>query len=190
MEKILVAVLISGNGSNLQALIDDISQDALHPARLALVISNKPDAYGIQRAIKAGIAVRIISHKDYAMRDAYDAVLQKTLEEFGIEFVCLAGFMRLLSAGFAIAWAGRMLNIHPSLLPAYKGLDTHARVLADGASVTGCTVHYVVPEMDAGAVLLQEIVPVLIDDTPQSLADRVHSAEHRVYPRALRMALL
>ncbi len=189
MAKIPVAVLISGNGSNLQALIDDMRDDWEHPAYVALVISNKADAYGLQRAAAAGIPTETLSHKDYPSRAAYDAALQETLGRYNIRCVCLAGFMRLLTAGFTERWAGRMLNIHPSLLPAYKGLDTHARVLADGALTTGCTVHYVTADMDAGPLILQETVPVQAGDTPESLALRVHAAEHRVYPQALRLAL-
>jgi phosphoribosylglycinamide formyltransferase 1 len=189
MNKTPVAILISGNGSNLQALLDDVRGDANHPATITLVISNKADAYGLERAKAAGVPTTIISHKDYPTREAFDAALHNTLLEAGIELVCLAGFMRLLTPGFTQAWEGRMLNIHPSLLPAYKGLDTHARVLADGQPVTGCTVHYVVPEMDAGPIIMQAEVPVLPDDTADTLQQRVHAAEHVLYPKALRKAI-
>jgi phosphoribosylglycinamide formyltransferase 1 len=184
-----VAVLISGNGSNLQALLDDVAADADHPARITLVISNKPDAYGLERARIAGVATQVISHKNYSTREDFDSALDGALKAAGIELVCLAGFMRLLTPAFTEKWAERMLNIHPSLLPAYKGLNTHARALADGAKEHGCTVHYVVPEMDAGPVILQESVPIYPDDTPETLQQRVHAAEHCVYPHALRMAI-
>jgi phosphoribosylglycinamide formyltransferase 1 len=186
---IAVAVLISGNGSNLQALLDATLSDPTYPARIALVISNKADAYGLERASKAGVPIQMISHKDYPSREAFDVALDVALRAAKIEFVCLAGFMRLLTAAFTERWAGRMLNIHPSLLPSYKGLDTHARALADGVKEHGCTVHYVVPEMDAGPVILQEAVPIYLDDTVETLQQRVHQAEHRIYPQALKMAI-
>jgi phosphoribosylglycinamide formyltransferase 1 len=189
MKQLPIAVLISGNGSNLQALMDDICADANHPARIALVISNKANAYGLQRAAVAGIPTCVISHTDYPTREAFDAALHSALIAAHIELVCLAGFMRLLTPAFTQQWHRRMLNIHPSLLPDYKGLNTHARVLADGVAITGCTVHYVVAEMDAGEVIVQETVPVLPDDTEESLQQRVHAAEHRAYPKALRTAI-
>lgn len=178
------AVLISGNGSNLQALIDA----AVHPdypAEIVLVISNKAGAYGLTRAKNAGIASEVLSHRDYPNREAFDEAMLALLEKHHIELVCLAGFMRLLTPGFTSAWEGRMLNIHPSLLPAFKGLDTHARVLECGTKFTGCTVHFVVPEMDAGPIVIQAAVPVLPDDTPDSLAERIHREEHRIFPLAL-----
>jgi phosphoribosylglycinamide formyltransferase 1 len=183
------AILISGGGSNLQALLDDVRGDSHHPATIALVISNKADAYGVERAKAAGVPTMIISHKDYPTREAFDAALHNALIAADIDMVCLAGFMRLLTAEFTQQWARRMINIHPSLLPDYKGLHTHARVLADGVGMTGCTVHYVVPEMDAGEIITQETVPVMADDTVDILQQRVHAAEHIAYPRALRMAI-
>jgi phosphoribosylglycinamide formyltransferase 1 len=189
MTPLNIAVLISGNGSNLQALLDDVAADPNHPARITLVISNKADAYGLERARARGVATRVISHKDYPTREAFDAALDAVLKEASIQFVCLAGFMRLLTPAFTEQWHGRMINIHPSLLPAYKGLNTHARALADGVSMVGCTVHYVVPEMDAGEIILQARVPVEAGDTAETLQQRVHAAEHHLYPMALRKAM-
>jgi len=178
------AVLISGNGSNLQALLDAARAEDF-PATISLVISNKADAYGITRASNAGVPVEVLSHRDFSSREAFDEALHKLLIQHRIELVCLAGFMRLLTADFTRKWEGRMLNIHPSLLPAFKGLNTHARVLESGVKTTGCTVHFVVPEMDAGPVVLQAEVPVMPGDTPHTLAERVHKEEHRIYPLAL-----
>jgi phosphoribosylglycinamide formyltransferase-1 len=180
-----VAVLISGNGSNLQALLDACAAPD-YPAQIVLVISNKPLAYGLTRAAQAGVPTRVIEHHAYDSRDAFDAALQASLVEYAAEYVCLAGFMRLLTPAFTQAWAGRMLNIHPSLLPAYKGLDTHRRVLADGETESGCTVHLVTPELDDGPIILQARVPVIAGDTPESLQQRIHLEEHRIYPLALR----
>lgn len=179
-------VLISGRGSNLQALIDACAAPAF-PAQIVLVISNIADAQGLARAREAGIATAVISHRDYASREAFDAAIDARLRAAGVECVCLAGFMRLLSEGFAQRWEGRLLNIHPSLLPAYKGLHVHERVLAAGEPVSGCTVHFVVPELDAGPAIVQAKVPVRPDDTPDALAARVLEQEHRIYPEALRM---
>lgn len=178
------AVLISGNGSNLQALLDAARAEDF-PATISLVISNKADAYGITRASNAGVPVEVLSHRDFSSREAFDEALHKLLIQHRIELVCLAGFMRLLTTEFTRKWEGRMLNIHPSLLPAFKGLNTHARVLESGIKTTGCTVHFVVPEMDAGPVVLQAEVPVMPGDTPHTLAERVHKEEHRIYPLAL-----
>ncbi len=178
------AVLISGNGSNLQALIN-ASRAVGYPAEISLVISNKAEAFGLERAKNAGIATEVLSHKDFPDRSAFDTALNLLLQRNRIEYVCLAGFMRLLTPEFTTFWEGRMLNIHPSLLPAFKGLNTHERALECGVKFTGCTVHFVVPEMDAGPIIVQAAVPVLADDTPESLAIRVHHAEHQVYPKAL-----
>jgi phosphoribosylglycinamide formyltransferase 1 len=180
-----VAVLISGSGSNLQALIDAASH-ADYPAQIVVVISNKDDAYGLERARQAGIRTEVLRHKAYPTREEYDAAMHALLLQYKIDIVCLAGFMRILTAHFVEQWRGKMLNIHPSLLPAYRGLNTHARALADGATTAGCTVHYVVPELDAGPIIHQAEVPVLADDTPETLAARVLEQEHRIYPEALR----
>ena len=185
--RVNVAVLISGNGSNLQALID-ATQQADYPAEITLVISNKADAYGLTRAEQAGIKTRVINHKDYASREAFDMAMDAVLRDHGIELVCLAGFMRVLSDKFVRLWDGKMLNIHPSLLPKYKGLDTHARAIAAGDKEHGATVHWVIAELDAGPVIVQKTVPILADDTPETLAQRVHVLEHQIYPEALRDA--
>lgn len=181
-----VGVLISGRGSNLQALID-ATQAPGYPAEIVLVISNVPGAQGLARAEAAGIPTRTINHKDFASREAFDAALTAALEDAGVELLCNAGFMRLHSEGFVRHWWNRHLNIHPSLLPAFKGLRTHARVLEEGAQLTGCTVHFVRPELDSGPIVAQAEVPVLDGDTPESLAARVLAAEHRLYPHALRL---
>jgi phosphoribosylglycinamide formyltransferase 1 len=181
-----VAILISGRGSNMSALIE-AARAKDYPAEIVLVVSNRPDAAGLEFAAKHGIATSIIDHKQFASREAFDATLQETLERSRIEIVCLAGFMRMLTTPFVEKWRGRMLNIHPSLLPEFKGLDTHARALAADVKVHGCTVHFVVPELDSGPIVLQEKVPVLAGDTEETLAARVLTAEHRIYPAALRM---
>lgn len=183
-----IAVLISGGGSNLQALIDACKEEEF-PARIALVLSNKADAYGLKRAAEAGITTRIISHKDFPDRDSFDAAMHQALTQAGIEFVCLAGFMRLLTAGFVNQWMGRMINIHPSLLPSFKGIHTHAAALQAGVKIHGCTVHHVVPEMDAGPIIIQAAVPVLSGDSPETLGARVLAAEHIIYPLALKTVL-
>lgn len=179
-----VAVLISGRGSNLRALAEAArTQD--FPAEIALVLSNRPGAAGIAYAREAGIPTAVIDHKIHAGREDFERSCQVMLELHRIDIICLAGFMRLLSPWFAGQWQGRMINIHPALLPAYKGLDTHARALADGAAQHGCTVHFVVAEMDAGPIILQAAVPVLPGDTPDTLGARVLAQEHRLYPQAL-----
>lgn len=185
MSKAKVGVLISGNGSNLQALID-ACKDPAYPAEITAVISNKDDAYGINRASEAGIATHVINHKDYKTREAFDEAVQQMLKRHNVEIVCLAGFMRLLSPWFVRQWDGRMLNIHPSLLPKFKGAHAIRDALAAGEKVTGCTVHFVVPEVDSGPVILQAEVPILKNDTEQSLAERIHVEEHKIYPQALK----
>ncbi len=184
MTRARVAVLISGSGSNLQALIDAASASD-YPAEIAYVLSNKPDAYGLVRAAQAGIPTEVVEHGAFATREAFDAAMQARLEAANVDYVCLAGFMRLLTPSFTEAWAGRMLNIHPSLLPAFPGLHTHRRALEAGVRLSGCTVHFVTPELDAGPILMQAAVPVRGDDTPESLQQRVHATEHRIYPAAL-----
>lgn len=179
-----VAVLISGRGSNMQALIA-AARVPDFPAEIVLVVSNRPGAPGIAHARDAGIAAAVIDHKIHAGREDFERSMQAMLELHRIDLVCLAGFMRLLSPWFVGQWAGRMINVHPALLPAYKGLNTHARALADGATQHGCTVHFVVPEMDAGPVILQASIPVLPGDTPGTLAARVLAEELRIYPQAL-----
>ena len=179
-----VGVLISGRGSNLQALIDaQVAPD--YPAEIVLVLSNVPGAQGLTRAEAAGIPARVVNHKDFATRTEFDAVLDQTLKQAGVELLCNAGFMRLHTEEFVRSWWNRHLNIHPSLLPAFKGLHTHARVLDEGVKITGCTVHFVRNEMDTGPIVAQAALPVLPDDTAESLAARVLAAEHRLYPNAL-----
>ena len=181
-----VAILISGRGSNMAALIE-AAQASDYPAEVALVVSNVADAAGLVRARAAGIATEVIEHKPFGRdREAFDRALNGALKAHRIDIVCLAGFMRVLTRWFVERWNARLINIHPSLLPAFKGLETHARALAAGAKTHGATVHYVVPELDAGPIIAQEIVPVLAGDTPDSLAARVLEAEHRIYPLALK----
>lgn len=181
-----VAVLISGRGSNMQALVE-AAKDKNYPAEIALVVSNSPDASGIAYARQAGIAVTIVNHTDYGKnREAFERALQAVLEGSGIEIVCLAGFMRLFTPWFISRWQGRMLNIHPALLPAFKGLHTHEQALAAGAKTHGATVHLVSADMDSGPIVCQAAVPVLDGDTAEALAARVLTVEHKIYPLALK----
>jgi phosphoribosylglycinamide formyltransferase-1 len=181
-----LGVLISGRGSNLQALIDAAARPS-YPARIALVISNVPDVEGLARAARAGIPTQVIAHRAYPDRAQFEAALDAALREAGVDLVCLAGFMRLLTDWFVQRWHDRLINIHPSLLPAYKGLDTHARAIAAGERFAGCTVHFVRPAMDDGPIILQAKVPVLPGDTTEALAARVLEQEHRLYPEAVRL---
>ena len=178
-----VVVLISGSGSNLQALIDSLSTDS--PAQICAVISNRADAFGLQRAAKAGIATQVLDHKAYADREAFDAALIEAIDAYQADLVILAGFMRILTPGFVTHYTGRLLNIHPSLLPKYKGLHTHQRALEAGDAEHGCSVHFVTEELDGGPLVIQAVVPVMADDTPETLAERVHAAEHQIYPLAM-----
>lgn len=184
--KTRVGVLISGRGSNMLALIE-ACKPADFPAEIVTAISNRPGAPGLEKAARAGIPVRTVDHRQYPSREAFDADLDSALREAGVELVCNAGFMRLLTTGFVEAWRDRQINIHPSLLPAFKGLDTHRRALEAGVKVSGCTVHYVRPETDSGPIIAQAAVPVLPADTPETLAARVLEAEHRLYPHALKL---
>ena len=186
MAKLKVGVLISGRGSNLQALID-AGRDETYPAEITLVISNRGDAAGLARAEAAGIPTKIIPHRQFADREGFDAALDESLTAAGVGLVCLAGFMRILTPWFAARWCDRLVNIHPSLLPAFKGLDAHAQALAAGVRFSGCTVHFVTPEMDAGPIIVQAAVPVLDGDDEHRLADRILEAEHRCYPLAVRL---
>ncbi|WP_377809263.1 phosphoribosylglycinamide formyltransferase [Azospirillum sp. A29] len=187
MSKLKLGVLISGRGSNLQALIDACTAPGF-PAEIALVLSNKTDAFGLERASGAGIATAVVDHRDYpGDKPAFEAAMDAALREAGVELVCLAGFMRLLSPWFVKQWHNALINIHPSLLPSFKGLDTHERALAAGVRFHGCTVHYVRPEMDEGPIIAQAAVPVLPGDDGHSLADRVLLSEHRLYPHAVRL---
>ena len=187
MSRKRVAVLISGRGSNMCALIG-AAKDPAYPADIRLVLSNRPEAAGLAHARGAGITTDVIDQKPFGNdREAFERALDARLQQEGIELVCLAGFMRLLTPWFVARWQGRMLNIHPSLLPAFKGLDTHARALAAGVRIHGATVHFVVPEMDSGPIVAQGAVAVHADDTPERLAARVLAVEHRIYPLALRL---
>lgn len=186
MAKKRVAILISGRGSNMAALVK-----AAHvpdfPAEIVLVLSNKPEAKGLEFARAEGITTAIVPSKTYGKdRAAFDAAMQAELEKAGVEIVCLAGFMRLLTREFCEKWDGRMINIHPALLPSFKGLDTHSRALEEGVKIHGCTTHFVTPDMDEGPIILQAAVPVLDDDTAETLGARVLAEEHRIYPETLR----
>ncbi|MBZ0147070.1 MAG: phosphoribosylglycinamide formyltransferase [Pseudorhodoplanes sp.] len=181
-----VAVLISGRGSNMAALIE-AAADPTYPAYISLVLSNIPDAGGLAIADSRGIKTEVVDHREFGKdRESFERAMQKALDAHKIDYVCLAGFMRLLTPAFVKRWSGRMLNIHPALLPSFKGLDTHERAIAEGVKIHGATVHFVVPDMDSGPIVVQAAVPVLKGDTPQSLATRVIQMEHRIYPLALR----
>jgi len=186
MARLKTGVLISGSGTNLQALLDAAAASD-YPAEITLVISNKAGAPGLARAEKAGVATRVIDHREFADRAAFDQALDTALKEAGCEFVCLAGFMRLLTAAFTEAWRDKLINIHPALLPSFKGLDAQAQALAAGARISGCTVHFVRPEMDAGPIIVQGAVPVLDGDDESALSARILEVEHRIYPLALRL---
>jgi len=181
-----VAILISGRGSNMAALIE-AAKAPDYPAEIALVLSNVPGAAGLARASEAGIATAAIDHKPFGRdREAFDRQLDAMLQEHRIDIVCLAGFLRVLGPQLVGRWNGRLINIHPSLLPAFKGLHTHERAIAAGATQHGATVHFVVPDLDSGPIIEQASVPVLPGDTPDSLAARVLEVEHRIYPLALK----
>jgi phosphoribosylglycinamide formyltransferase-1 len=187
MSRKRVAVLISGRGSNMAALIE-AAKDKTYPAEIALVASNRADAPGLATARAAGIATEVVDHATYGKdRPEFERALQTVLEKHRIDLICLAGFMRLLTAGFVGRWRERMLNIHPALLPAFKGLDTHKRALETGAKMHGATVHFVVPEMDSGPIIAQGAVAVRDNDDERTLAARVLAVEHRIYPLALKL---
>jgi phosphoribosylglycinamide formyltransferase-1 len=186
MVKKPVAVLISGRGSNMAALIEAAKTDD-YPAEIALVVSNRADAAGLPHARDQGVATALVDHRKFGEdREAFERALDEILRANRIEIVCLAGFMRVLTPWFVARWSGRLLNIHPALLPHFKGLDTHRRAIAAGATRHGATVHFVVAEIDAGPVIAQEAIEVRNDDTEAALAERVLEVEHRLYPRALR----
>ena len=181
-----LVVLISGNGSNLQAIIDSIENQNL-PAQIVAVISNKADAYGLERAKKAGIEQHVLSHQNYKSREDFDIALKKLIDSFQPDLIILAGFMRILSDEFVNHYLYKMMNIHPSLLPKYKGLNTHQRVLDAGDKEHGCSVHFVTPELDDGPVILQAKITVDTNETAESLAKKVHQQEHIIYPDAIRL---
>jgi phosphoribosylglycinamide formyltransferase-1 len=176
-----IVILISGRGSNMQAVLE-----ADLPVKVAAVISNKGDAPGLDIARRHGVETVVINHRDHGGREAFDAALAQKIDSYEPDLVVLAGFMRILTPGFVEHYAGRLINIHPSLLPAFTGLDTHARALAEGVKLHGCTVHFVTNELDRGPIVAQAAVPVLADDTPETLAARVLAQEHQLYPQAVR----
>jgi len=184
--RLRVGVLISGRGSNLQALLNACA-DPDFPARIVCVLSNNADAFGLQRAADAGVPTTVVSHKDYPNRKTFDAAVNDALGKFDVEFLCLAGFMRILDGQFVARWRDRMINIHPSLLPSFPGLDTHQRALDMGVKVAGCTVHFVRADADTGPIIAQAAVPLLPDDDAETLAARILVEEHDIYPRALRL---
>jgi len=186
MARMKLGVLISGRGSNLLALIEACKASD-YPAEIVLVVSNKSDAKGLEHADAAGIATTVVEHGGYLDRETFDKAIHEKLADAGVELVCLAGFMRLLSSWFVETWRDRVLNIHPSLLPAFKGIDAHAHAIATGVKLSGCTVHIVRPEMDAGPILVQAAVPVLPGDDEDTLAARILTMEHRCYPMAVRL---
>jgi len=186
MSKSRLVVLISGNGSNLQAIINSLNADDIN-ADIALVISNKANAYGLERAILADIPTAVVDHKDYANRELFDQSLARIIDQYSPDIIVLAGFMRILTPNFVMGYAGKLINIHPSLLPLYRGLETHKRVLQDLASEHGASVHFVTPELDSGAVIAQGIVSIEKDDTEDILAARVHQIEHIIYPQAVKL---
>jgi phosphoribosylglycinamide formyltransferase-1 len=186
LKKVRTAILISGRGSNMQALVE-AAQAEDYPAEIVLIASNRPDAPGLEWAKARGLPTLAIDHKNYATREAFEDAVQTALDAARTELVALAGFMRLMSPAFVAGWRDRMINIHPSLLPSFKGLHTHERALAAGVKITGCTVHFVRAEMDEGPIIGQAAVPVLSGDDPATLAARVLDAEHRLYPAALKL---
>ncbi|SJZ43008.1 phosphoribosylglycinamide formyltransferase-1 [Enhydrobacter aerosaccus] len=185
MAKLKVGVLISGRGSNMAALIE-AAKASDYPAEIVCVLSNVASAPGLQMAAKAGIATEVVSHRDFADRESFDRTVSATLEKHGVEFVVLAGFMRILSAWFPQHWAGRLINIHPSLLPAFKGLHVQRQALDAGVRLSGCTVHLVTGELDGGPIVAQAAVPVLRGDTEEALSARILRQEHRLYPLVVR----
>ncbi|MBL0167531.1 MAG: phosphoribosylglycinamide formyltransferase [Propionivibrio sp.] len=180
-----IVILISGRGSNMRSLLDAVAAGSL-PVRVAAVLSNRGDAPGLETAAARGVATRVVDHRAFASREAFDAALARVIDSFVPDLVLLAGFMRILSDGFVQHFAGRLINIHPSLLPSFPGLHTHRRALAEGVRVHGCTVHFVTPTLDHGPIIVQAAVPVLDGDDEASLAARVLAQEHRVYPLAVR----
>ncbi len=186
MAKLKAGVLISGSGTNLQALIDAMAKPD-YPAEIVLVISNKDDAYGLERAEAAGVATLVINQQDYENRERFDDALDAALRDAGCDLVCLAGFMHILTAGFVEGWHDRLINIHPSLLPSFRGLDAQAQALAAGVRIAGCSVHFVRAKMDAGPIIVQAAVPVLDDDDADKLSARILEVEHRIYPLAVRL---
>ena len=185
-KKLRLAVFISGRGSNMMT-IEKACKDPEFPASVELVLSNRPDAKGLEYASSQDIPTELVDHKNFSTKAEFEAEILQRLDNYEFDVICLAGFMRILSADFIENYTNRIVNIHPSLLPDYKGLDTHKRVLADGKDKSGCTVHYVVPDVDAGPIILQKEVPVLEDDTEDSLRDRILEKEHEAYVEAIKV---
>lgn len=188
MARSKIAVLISGRGSNLQSLIDAAAKPDF-PGEIALVISNRPKAAGLERASKAGIPVEVVDHKSFETREDFEAAINHALKTAKVDFICLAGFMRVLTAGFASDWRGRLINIHPSLLPSFEGLHVHERMIQAGVKIAGCTVHFVSADVDSGPIIGQAAVPVLPGDDEEKLAARILEQEHTLYPACLRLLL-
>lgn len=186
MAKTKVAILISGRGSNMRSLIQACEAED-YPAEVSVVISNKPDAGGLDYASAANIPCEVVNHREFDSRWSFDAKLDEVIRSYDVDMVCLAGFMRLLTPGFVEKWTDKMLNIHPSLLPSFKGAHAHEDAIAAGVKVTGCTVHFVIPEMDAGPIIAQAVVPVSPEDNALTLSERVLKAEHQCYPMALKL---
>ena len=186
MAKLKLCVLISGRGSNLQSLIDACA-DETYPAEIALVVSNIDGVQGLQRAQNAGIPTTVVNHKEFKTRESFDATLTETISRFDVDLLCLAGFMRILTDGFVTHWQDKLINIHPSLLPDFKGLDVQQRAIDAGVDTSGCTVHFVRPDMDSGPIIVQAEVPVLEDDTASELAARILVKEHVIYPLAVKL---
>jgi len=184
MSKLKIAVMISGRGSNMGALAR-AAMDPDFPAEIALVLSNKPHVAGLDLAQEHGIPIKVVDHTSFDSREAHEEAVTEALQEAGAEMVCLAGYMRILGDGFVAQWRGRLINIHPSLLPAFRGVDTHERALERGVRIHGCTVHFVNSELDGGPIIAQAAVPVVPGDTAESLSERVLEAEHELYPHAL-----
>ncbi len=186
VNKLKVAIFISGRGSNTRSIMEACALED-YPAEICLVLSNRPNAGGIDLAKDAGIPTEIVDHKDFETREDFEDEISERLENYEIDLIVLAGFMRILTASFVEKWPDQMINIHPSLLPDYKGLDTHARAIADGKTEGGCTVHFVTPDLDSGPNILQRRVPIHTDDTPETLAKRVLVQEHEIYPEAIKI---
>ena len=187
-EKFKLAVLVSGRGSNLQAIIDSIEKNNL-AAEISLILSNVPDAYGLQRGKKHGLESVFLNPKNFSSRNDYEKKMIELLQTKSVDLVCLAGFMRILGKKFIEAFSGKIINIHPSLLPAFPGLNVQKKALEHGAKFSGCTVHFVNEEVDGGAIILQAIVPILDEDDVKSLSDRILEQEHIIYPEAIRLII-
>ncbi len=185
MSRLKLGVLISGRGTNLQAILD-VCADENFPADVAIVLANRPDAAGLERAKRVNIATEVIDHKAFPDRPSFERAMNARLDDAGVDLICLAGFMRLLTPTFVDHWAGRAINIHPSVLPAYPGLNTHQRAIDDGVRFAGCTVHFLSAEMDAGPIIAQATTPIMPEDTADTLAARVLDSEHEIYRRAIR----